>query len=305
MKIAATIIASTCLVFFSSCATPVPVRPPLPAAVPLENGAGHGDFVLLPLHLENRKDLLFIVDTGAPDSLFDQSLEPILGKRVGRQRIKSMYGTEKHNLYREPRLYLGDTLLQTGDKIDTFDFQKLSTDFDRIAHFKHRIMGVLGMDCLRHYRIQLDFANKQMRFLDPDHLGNPASLGQAFPIIYSHFNHHLYVRDDDTKGMRAKWLIDTGCNFNGTMPRKYADNQLNASSNSLSDKYCLADAVCGMRYTNLYFREGRFMLGLGFFARNQVTFDFPDRVMYLKPASAEPSPGAKSPNADTPTSKSR
>jgi hypothetical protein len=300
MKCAAVIFASVCFVFLSSCSTPSAVRPQLPADVLLDDGAGHGDFVLLPLRMENRRELLFIVDTGAPFSLFDQSLEPALGKRLGRRRIKSMYGTARQNLYKAPRLYLGDTRLQTGDKIATFDLAKVSTDLKHVAHFNHRIMGILGMDCLRNYSVQLDIANRKMHFLDTEHLGNPAALGAAFPIVDSFWDRHLYIRDSSPDGRKYDWLIDTGCNFNGIMPRKYARQQPEAFSYPSNRKYCLADAVCGIHYKHLYFQDGKNnMLGLGFFAWNVVTFDFPKGVMYLEPTGADPIPGTQTTNAFT------
>ena len=46
------------------------------------------------------------------------------------------------------------------------------------------IMGMLSIDCLKHYCIQLDFAAGKMRFLEPEHV-NAVQLGKAFPIIWT------------------------------------------------------------------------------------------------------------------------
>jgi hypothetical protein len=46
------------------------------------------------------------------------------------------------------------------------------------------LQGILGMDCLRHYCLQLDFVNQELRFLDPDHPGSE-NLGRGFPLTIS------------------------------------------------------------------------------------------------------------------------
>src|SRR2546430_314990 len=72
--------------------------------------------------------------------------------------------------YKAPELYLGGIQLRIGKKVSTIDWNGGA--------------GILGMDCLQHYCIQLDFAAGKLRFLDPEHL-KTEDLGQAFPITIS------------------------------------------------------------------------------------------------------------------------
>jgi hypothetical protein len=58
-------------------------------------------------------------------------------------------------VYKAPKLYLGNTLLLTNPKIYTFNWQQ----------FEPGLKGVLGMDCLRHYCVQFDFAHDKILFL--------------------------------------------------------------------------------------------------------------------------------------------
>jgi hypothetical protein len=53
---------------------------------------------------------------------------------------------------------------------------------------------------------------------------------------------------------------------------------------------CFSTSVWGaLTYSNLVIQSGRpDLLGLKFLARHKVTFNFPKRVMYLRPISAEP-----------------
>src|SRR5207244_10946810 len=86
--------ACVCLGLLSSCATaPIwfpddSIRPSLPADASLNKGAGRGDELYLTLRLETGEELLFVVDTGSPCTVFDKSLEPKLGKRLGTTKVK-------------------------------------------------------------------------------------------------------------------------------------------------------------------------------------------------------------------------
>src|SRR5207245_1966090 len=74
-----------------------------------------------------------------------------------------------------PRLRLGGALLQTDKYVATFSCKPLS-DY---AH--EQIMGVLAVDCLRHYCVQLDFPAGKMRFLGPDEV-NSDEMGKSYPL---------------------------------------------------------------------------------------------------------------------------
>ena len=55
----------------------------LPPELRLNEGAGRGDMLLVTLRLQDGAELLFIIDTGAPFTYLDKSLEPRLGKSIG------------------------------------------------------------------------------------------------------------------------------------------------------------------------------------------------------------------------------
>jgi len=76
--------------------------------------AGRGGRLIVTLRLEDGEELPFQVDTGAPITVFDKSLEPKLGKRLGTTTIW-MPGSDaqKSGIYRSPNLYLGDIPLVT------------------------------------------------------------------------------------------------------------------------------------------------------------------------------------------------
>ena len=169
--------AGVCLVLWCSCATTPDwdaddsIRPPLPAETSLNKGAGRGEHIRVTLHLKSGQEIPVMVDTGSPDTMLDKSLNSKLGKRLGKEtyRFPAMKkGTAA--TYRSPELYLGGTQLRIGKNVSTIDWNGGA--------------AILGMDCLHHYCIQLDFTAGKLRFLDPDHL-KTEELGQPFPITIS------------------------------------------------------------------------------------------------------------------------
>ena len=193
-------------------------------------------------------------------------------------------GKEEENIYAAPKLYLGDIPLVTGSHIGTWDGS----------------VGVLGMDCLRHYCVQLDFQAGKMRFLDSEHV-NVAELGKAFPLTGSRraYIHHCGLFEKKN----SELLIDTGYPFDGMVNSRLfqwaireqktqpipllKDGVVQGTVPELASlPRCVWD---GETYTNLVIEAGRpNLIGLGFLARHLVTLDFPNQTMYLKQTSVGP-----------------
>jgi hypothetical protein len=154
--------------------------------MPINYAAGRGGLLIVPVRLEDGAELPFVMDTGSSFTLLDKSLEPKLGKRTGTVSVQNWGVTSKLPVFAAPRLYLGGAPLVTGDNVVGDDCKKMPSDSD------HPVMGMLGIDCLKHYCLQLDFAAGKMRFLEPEHV-NALQLGTAFPITWIEgrpFVHH-------------------------------------------------------------------------------------------------------------------
>lgn len=152
-----------------------PIAPPAPFEVAINPEAGRGGLLIIKLGLEGGEELPVIVDTGSPGTVLDKSLEPRLGERLGERTIWALAGKQQAGLYRVPRLYLGASPVLTGSDILTADLHKM------VPRAGGTIKGILGMDSLRHYCLQLDFEARKLRFLDAGHL-DTTSLGKAFPL---------------------------------------------------------------------------------------------------------------------------
>ena len=276
------------LLFLCSCATEHSVSQSLPAYVNLNHGAGRGDEILVTLHMENGPDMLFLLDTGATSILLDKSLEPKLGMCFWSMHTKPWYGMQHHKLYRAPKLYLGDTELQTSGWVFTDDLTTFSNAMAQSAHTNRPIMGILGMSCLKHYCLQLDFATGKLHFLDAAH-ADKQQWGKAFAL--KNFAGCFVVQDNFLGAKGQNTLIDTGCNFDGWLTPKLFQQWTNQTRFLAKGETLGPGAVLGgVSYPHVSLNgDGVFNgMGLYFLARHLVTLDFPHRTMYLKQTSADP-----------------
>ncbi len=230
----------------------------LPREADINRDAGRGGMLNVNLRTDDGDTFEFLLDTGASATTLDKSMLPKLGKRLSRGKAGGWDGSSKVELYAAPKLYFGETRLVTADKIWVGGSR------------------ILGMDCLKHYCVQFDFAAGKMRFLDSNQL-DPAELGKAYPLTYWKdipFIHHPGLLGKSGTNL----LVDMGCRTDG-MEAKAA---INGIAQVLPE--CIWD---GANYTNLSVAAvGKAnVLGLGFLARHLVTFDFPKHTMYLKQTS--------------------
>ncbi|MEI8342494.1 MAG: retropepsin-like aspartic protease, partial [Verrucomicrobiota bacterium] len=190
------------LLLLCSCATQAPVGHGIPSETVFKPVAGHDQRIYLTLHLESGRELLFIVDTGAPVTLLDKSLEPDLGKCTGtyRSNYDALGIVTEVKVFHPPKLFLGGIQLLTGDQVYTDDVQSLPTG--------RPVMGILGMDCLRHYCIQLDLPAGKLRFLDPAHSGIGIT-GEKYPISW--VNGVPWIHANLFGDSKEAYMVDTGC----------------------------------------------------------------------------------------------
>ena len=217
------------------------------------------------------------MDTGSPGTLFDKSLISRLGARLplGTWTVPIADEQQKSGVYWEPKLYLGETRLKTGRLCAAIDFKHLSKEVG------HPIMGILAMDCLKRYCLQLDFQAGKMRFLDSKQLDH-AQLGKPIALKFSLYSQLFTDHAGFAGGKSARVLIDTGFNGDGQVEKGVVKGH---DSGGAQLPTCYWE---GETYTNLNVVIGGNLIGLGFLARHLVTFDFPNRIMYLKQTSVGP-----------------
>jgi hypothetical protein len=280
-----------------------PMQAQLPESMAMNAGAGSGKWLIVTLRLETGEDLPFMVDTGSPVTILDKSLERHLGERLETMGLWfAATGMRAAGIYEAPKLYLGGTPLTTDRYIATYDLKPFS------ARSRQGIMGVLGLDCLRHYCMQLDFEAGKIRFLnsaDPNtnELGKALSMtfssrGQRFPPRFSSSGQNEALPYITQSGLAAgagtNLLIDTGNNVDGTVEKGVIKGHYGTRfahwlfpSRALRLRQCVWD---GQTYTKLKVGTSgnQNQLGLRFLARHLVTLDFPTRTLYLKQTRSDP-----------------
>jgi hypothetical protein len=248
----------------------------------MNEDAGCGNWLFVTLHLEDGEELPFFIDTGSASTFLNQSLAAKLGQPIASD-------SQVSPRYPAPKLFLGKVQLKTGTTVGVLDFTNESSSAGR------RVMGVLGIDCLKHYCIQLDFDAREIRFLDPNHLVT-ASLGQALPLTFSKEWHQPLLDNCNlVEGKGKPALIDSGY--------QDADGTLNSEQFSAAIRVgavipienvpgyarlrgCLWN---GETHTNMIIARADWnAIGLEFLARHLVTLNFPERKIYLKQTRSGP-----------------
>lgn len=258
----------------------------LPPIVAMNRDAGRGDVIFVLIQTENGKKGQFVVDSGAPRTLIDQSFEPEWGPCLGTISIGNQGVESTGKIYRTPKLFLANIPLSMPGTI-------IAVDSAIIAQgAAHSVAGVLGMDCLSNYCIQLDFRKRTMTFLQSEKL-DKRNIGKAFPLILR--DDGRFNISDNLAGVKGPGsLIDTGIGPDGWLSPKLSrlwrgpKNGTQLYPNGILD---------GMTYTNISIRvtagddsddDQHNGIGLRLLARNLVTLDFRDKMMYLKQTSIGP-----------------
>jgi hypothetical protein len=269
------------LLLLCSCGTENATRPQLPAEVSMNEFAGRGGWLIVTLRLESGEELPCVLDTGTSDTMIDTSLEPKLGKPLGKATFQSWGVKETNTMYSAPKLYLGGTpLMMTGTGIFTYDCRQMSLAAGR------PIMGILGMDVLEHYCLQMDFAAGKMRFLD-DAQADKKMWGHAFPIVALNSNDpRPAVRENLLGAQGPHSLIDSGSDDDGwLMPKFFRQWTNQAVPPAKGEARSPVGMFGGIQYPYVSLRSQNVEsdgIGIHFLARHLVTLDFPKRTMYLQ-----------------------
>jgi len=279
------------LILLCSCAIGPSASGALPPDVPINQDAGRGNWVIVTIQLGSGQKLPVIVDTGAGATVLNKSLAPKLGQRLGSAVLNHWGKAITNGLYAAPKLFLGGTpLLMTGDGV-------VCGNLDLPGGADREYMGILGMDVLENYCIQLDFAAGKLRFLDDQH-ADKSAWGKAFPIVT--------LNDQDPRPAVAENLlgrqdppsiIDCGFLGDGWLTPKnfqsWTNDAVSPTNGELHWPYGRFDGKKYPLFSLCVENVESDGLGIDFLARHLVTFDFPNHTLYLKRQSIGLRPGPK------------
>lgn len=254
---------------------------------------------LLPVEIQGRK-YPFTLDTGASISGFDLSFYSLLGEPVQSKIMLSFESKIITKIFFSPAAKLGHFIFPKRSPVFCGDFKKW------LMPSGENVYGVLGMDFLKEQIFQIDFDRREVTFLrtvglDPgvripillDDAGIPQVQlripGLMRPEAFQIDTGDIGVSD----GVLRTELFDYLCKQrklkavgNGKSFRLSSASGIvkvdGVYENSLG---CVDDISIGpFRHHNLLFRRlsQESSLGIEFWSRYKVTFDFPNGAIYLK-----------------------
>jgi hypothetical protein len=244
-----------------------------------------GDALVVPVTVAG-KERLFLVDTGCSESVFDISID--LGRPRERVAVNTPTGPAEVQLYNAPRGTLGRLPLKGLGLVGREDLIKL-----RVAG-GYRIEGILGMDFLGRHVLHVDFDKGELLFLK----SVPEKCGAALPVRWEAGG--IPEVSAKLQGRAECFQIDTGhiSQCSGSLEtgatrrllraeelHKIGTEQAHTFTGRSEKPICQSKSisVAGLAIEAPLFAEDALAnrLGLTFWSRFAVTFDFPGRTVYL------------------------
>jgi hypothetical protein len=255
--------------------------------------------IFLPVNFNGDK-LWFILDTGASFTGFDAECKPLLGKL--KRTIVVNNGAVKLDFFDAPKAFLGPFDIQICGEVFCRDMKMWSQIADR------KVSGILGMDFLKYHVVQIDFDKGTLCFLRPQKNNGLFSFlvnekhneqwGELIKMAYGPKSKPYIMIKIDNIGEHY-CMIDTGASQNSIEPDIF-EKVVSKKSGPISD--ILVYSASGVKkshesrigrfsvgtldYQSQIFSSGRSCLGIDFLSRHKVTFDFPNKNLYLKKGNA-------------------
>lgn len=249
----------------------------------------NGGPILLPITFID-KELLFLLDTGSSLTVFDTSLRHELGKVKKVEKALTHGGLIKTEIFDAPVAFLGPLSLKDCNEVSCLDLKMLSLIEGRI------ISGIIGLNFLKRYVIQIDFDQGTLSFLHPVE-GQHPEWGIELPLKYDTMG-WPQITGNILEDVKVKFVIDTGATgaagsldsmrFEEILSKKEikTSEALSATASGIvrNREIRVSNLSVGaFEYQDLIFGEANWShLGLSFLSRHIVTFDFPNSRIYLK-----------------------
>jgi PDZ domain len=235
----------------------------------------------------------FLVDSGFTVSAIDLKYEHLLGQRVAQYHASTPLATESElPIYDCPRIIIGGKQLEL-DKISCLDLSMARLISGQQCD------GILGMDFFAKNVVSIDFDSEMLTF-QTNLPGKVA--GSSFVVPLKRFLAHYIIEASVDKVHKLNLLVDTGDSSSislndedwqevfSTSQAKVFTTQIAGISNQVAESKIGRIELLTIQnqdYTNLHATlihnpSDLSHLGLNFFRRHKVTFDFANQKLYLQ-----------------------
>ncbi|MBN2588631.1 MAG: aspartyl protease family protein [Sedimentisphaerales bacterium] len=260
--------------------------------------------IILPVQFKGQ-EYPFLLDTGATGTIFDDSFKDKLGNRFLWPKSATLARGRKAKIeyYRYPDASLGPLKFNDLNLIGVLDCDLW---FGSKTPIKYR--GIIGMDILKKYIVQIDFDNGKVTFFKgkqefdlfsmfkPKENTHP-EWGEAIQMKNPLFsNKRFFVTGNLPDNTKAEFLIDSGWYTTNALNTKlfkkvkseypvFADDENITTDNEASQNRKIVNSFSlgNYEYENIMFQKNNeSILGYDFLSRHIVTFDFPNKIMYFK-----------------------
>jgi len=239
------------------------------------------------------KTLYFMVDTGFTRSAIDVAYASRLGEPLGTRDAESpLQAQDQVLVYKAPEIFVGTKRLEL-KKIFCLDLGMVRAISGQPCD------GVIGMDILTNAVASFDFDQKTFSFgntppeTDGKWIEVPVRKSGLNFFVSAQINHSepmdLLVDTGDSSSVSLnasvwKQILSSDPSHQASVTVASVDNQVRTSKIGVLDAVTLQN----LDYTNLHATlipnpEDFSHVGLGFFRRHRVIFDFPNHRLYLEP----------------------
>jgi hypothetical protein len=247
----------------------------------------YGNQIILPVNFKGT-EYWFLLDTGSSFTIFDASFKYDLGDATAKATIMTPRNTISADIYNAPEAMLGEINLKSCAGVLCLDLEQTG-----YAEGK-KIKGILGMNFLRKYMVNINFDLDTLYFFDSVQ-GEQLKWGQSCDLTFP-TGGLPHVKGTVFFDIPVEFLVDTGYSGTGSLEEKVFQQILSQKKaktieasfvtlgGTIKEREArINDLTIGeLHYRDLIFSElDSSILGLEFLARHSVIFDFPNKRMYM------------------------
>jgi len=248
----------------------------------------HGRPIVLDVALADQGTAQFMLDTGAATTVFDASLRDIAGQPIGTRRIQTAKGEVQLDTYPCPQAKVGSLDLEGVEEVVFVDLTPMR------AATGYEIKGVLGIDFLGRFAIEVDFDGGALRMWK----AAPVEWNRERPTPLLNLRGTPHVECLLPGGRREPFVVDTGANVStvthGVFDALAGEQSLTvfaAGSAATAAGYArnLNGSASSLELSPFIHRDIRIdrgdlsLLGLHYLSRYRLRLDLPGQRAYFHP----------------------